>query len=80
MRFPAPTGLIDVNRVDVTVLATLPGFDPDMASRVVAARERLDGLRSTADLVVYADVPTEVTDQLADRLLFRPLDDMPPRT
>jgi hypothetical protein len=66
-------GLIDVNRVDVAVLATLPGFDPDMASRVVAARERFDGLRSTADLVVHADLPTEVADQLVDRLLFRPL-------
>jgi DNA uptake protein ComE-like DNA-binding protein len=73
-------GLIDVNRVDAAVLATLPGFDPDIASRVVAARERFDGLRSTADLVVHADVPTEVVDRLVDRLLFRPLDDLPPRT
>jgi DNA uptake protein ComE-like DNA-binding protein len=69
-------GLIDVNRVDVAVLATLPGFDPNMAMRVVAARDRFEGLRSIADLVVDADVPTDVADHLADRLLFRPLDDV----
>jgi hypothetical protein len=73
-------GLIDVNRVDVAVLATLPGFDPDIAARVVAARERFEGLRSSADLVLHADVPAEVADQLTDRLLFRPLGDLPPRT
>lgn len=72
-------GLIDVNRVDVAVLATLPGFDPDMAARVVAARQRLDGLRSTAALVVHADIPPEVADHIADRLLFRPLENLPPR-
>jgi hypothetical protein len=63
-------GLIDVNAVDGAVLATLPGFDAAMAERVVRARERLDGLRSAADLVVHADVPPEVVDQVADRLLF----------
>jgi hypothetical protein len=63
-------GLIDVNAVDGAVLATLPGFDPAMAERVVRARERLDGLRSAADLVVHADVPAEVVDAVADRLLF----------
>ena len=63
-------GLIDVNSVDPAVLATLPGFDVAMADRVVQARQRLDGLRSTADLVLHADVPPEVVDQIADRLLF----------
>lgn len=63
-------GLIDVNAVDAPVLATLPGFDAAMAERVVRARERLDGLRSAADLVVHADVPAEVADAVADRLLF----------
>jgi hypothetical protein len=63
-------GLIDVNVVDAAVLATLPGFDAPMAERVVQARQRLDGLRSAADLVVHADVPPEVVDQVADRLLF----------
>jgi hypothetical protein len=65
-------GLIDVNRVDVAVLATLPGFDGNIARRVVAARKRFEGLRSIADLVVHAEVPAGVADHLADRLLFRP--------
>ncbi|HKD96985.1 MAG TPA: hypothetical protein VKB69_05210 [Micromonosporaceae bacterium] len=71
-------GLIDVNRVDVGVLETMPGFDRDLADRVVAARQRFEGLGSLADLVVHADVPTEVAEHLADRLLFRPLDDVRP--
>jgi Helix-hairpin-helix motif len=68
-------GLIDINRVDAAVLATLPGIDGDMVARIVAARRRLEGMRSTADLVVHADIPPEVADQLADRLIFRPLHD-----
>jgi hypothetical protein len=44
-----------------------------MAERVVFARGRFDGLRSAADLVVHADIPNEVAERLADRLLFRPV-------
>lgn len=68
-------GLIDVNAVPATVLSSLPGFDPAMAERVVAARERHGGLHSGNELVVHADVPNRVVDKLADRLLFHPPDD-----
>lgn len=64
-------GLIDVNHVPAWVLADLPGFNAEMADRVVRARERLDGLRSVADLVVYADVPADVVAMLTDTLVFR---------
>jgi hypothetical protein len=63
-------GLIDINRVPSSVLAELPGFDQAMADRVVRARERFEGLRSGADLVVHAGVPTEVVERVSDRLLF----------
>jgi hypothetical protein len=66
-------GLVDVNRVAAQVLAELPGFTAAMADGVVSARDRLEGLSSTADLIVYADVPPEVAERLAPRLLFRPL-------
>jgi DNA uptake protein ComE-like DNA-binding protein len=67
-------GLVDVNRVDAAALSALPGFTAAMADRVVAARERFEGLRSDADLIVHADVPPEVVARLRERLLFRPLD------
>jgi hypothetical protein len=63
-------GLIDINQVPSSVLAELPGFDQAMADRVVRARERFEGLRSGADLVVHAGVPTEVVERVSDRLLF----------
>jgi hypothetical protein len=63
-------GLIDVNHVPDGVLASLPGLDLDMARRIVSARERLDGLRSPADLVVEAKVPSEVVDAVKDVLVF----------
>lgn len=70
-------GLVDINAVAAAVLAQLPGFDGAMADRVVSARERFDGLSSPADLVVHADVPNEVAEGLADRLLFRPISTSP---
>ncbi|HEX2355448.1 MAG TPA: helix-hairpin-helix domain-containing protein [Micromonosporaceae bacterium] len=67
-------GLIDVNRASADALARLPGFTASLAERVVTARERLEGLRSDADLIVHADVPPEVVSRLSDRLLYRPWD------
>jgi hypothetical protein len=66
----ADGGLVDVNHVSVGVLASLPGLDVDMARRIVNARERFDGLRSPADLIVEADIPSDVVDALKDVLVF----------
>jgi hypothetical protein len=66
-------GLIDVNAVPLWVLETTPGITSAIAKRIVEERTRRDGFKSSADLVVYADVPSEVVDQLGDILLFRPV-------
>jgi hypothetical protein len=67
-------GLVDVNEVPASVLATLPGFTPELAEEVVRARERVGGrLFSPEELVVYASLPPDVLDHARDRLLFRPL-------
>jgi Helix-hairpin-helix motif len=66
----ADGGLIDINHVPYTVLASLPGINVEMARRIVSARDSLDGLRSPADLVVDADVPSEVVDAVKDVLVF----------
>ncbi len=70
----ADGGLIDVNHVPDRVLCSLPGVNADMADRIVSARERLDGLRSPADLVVEANIPSDVVDALTDVLVF-PIDE-----
>lgn len=64
-------GLVDVNRASAATLAALPGFTTVMAQRVVAARERYGALTSSAELVVYAELPSEIVEELRDRLLFR---------
>jgi DNA uptake protein ComE-like DNA-binding protein len=66
----ADGGLVDVNHVSDGVLASLPGLDAEMARRIVSARERFDGLRSPADLVVEAGIPSDVVDALSDVLVF----------
>lgn len=63
-------GLIDVNHVPAWVLADLPGFTPELAERVVAARDRVDHLRCGADLVAHADVPADLVESLHDVLVF----------
>jgi hypothetical protein len=70
----ADGGLIDVNHVSDRVLCSLPGVNADMADRIVSARERLDGLRSPADLVVEANIPSDVVDALTEVLVF-PVDE-----
>lgn len=65
-------GLIDVNHVPVAVLAELPGMTPELAERIVAARDRPLGLSGVEDLVVYADVPSDLVEPLRDALVFRP--------
>ena len=63
-------GILDVNHVPADALAALPGFTPEVAARVVEAREECGGFTLLTELVVYADVPEELAEELADRLVF----------
>ena len=66
-------GLIDINEVSAVVLATLPGFDTELAEGVISARQRVGGRFFTAeDLLVIADVPSDVFERVRERLLVRP--------
>jgi hypothetical protein len=65
-------GIVDVNHAPVRVLAALPGFTPDLAARVADARERYGAFTLLQELEVYADIPEELANQLADRLIFLP--------
>ncbi|WP_251063672.1 MULTISPECIES: helix-hairpin-helix domain-containing protein [unclassified Streptomyces] len=50
-------GLIDVNHVPVAVLATLPGFTPELAERVARSRDEHHGFAFVQELEVYANLP-----------------------
>jgi hypothetical protein len=63
-------GLIDVNHAPVDVIATLPGFDRELARRVLAAREQLDGFSSLEDLGTVLDLPGDQVEDLRDHVVF----------
>ena len=63
-------GILDVNHVPADAFAALPGFTSELAARVVAARTECGGFTLIAELVAYADVPEDLAEELADRLVF----------
>ncbi|SEM23170.1 ComEA family DNA-binding protein [Streptacidiphilus jiangxiensis] len=65
-------GLADVNHAPAPVLAGLPGMTPEAADRIVAARGECGGFGSVAELEVWAELPAELAEELADRLVFLP--------
>jgi DNA uptake protein ComE-like DNA-binding protein len=65
-------GLIDVNHVPVEVIATLPGFDRELARRLLAAREQVDGFTSLEDLGTVLDLPGEKVEDLRRHVVFLP--------
>ncbi|MFP3987094.1 helix-hairpin-helix domain-containing protein [Streptomyces sp. E11-3] len=64
-------GLVDVNHVPAAILASLPGFTPELADRVVRVRDEHHGFELIEELSVYADLPGGLADELAERLIFR---------
>ncbi|MFF4507612.1 ComEA family DNA-binding protein [Streptomyces sp. NPDC001401] len=50
-------GLIDINHVPVAILATLPGFSPELAEQVARSRDEHHGFAFVQDLKVYANIP-----------------------
>ncbi|WP_370124529.1 helix-hairpin-helix domain-containing protein [Streptacidiphilus sp. MAP12-33] len=65
-------GLADVNHVPAPVLAGLPGMTPEAAARIVTTRGERGGFDSVAELEVWAELPRELADELADRVVFLP--------
>ncbi|MGW6891061.1 ComEA family DNA-binding protein [Streptomyces chartreusis] len=63
-------GLIDINHVPVAILATLPGFTPELAEQVARARDEHHGFAFVQELEVYANLPGVLADELAERLIF----------
>jgi DNA uptake protein ComE-like DNA-binding protein len=65
-------GVVDVNSVPVTVLATLPYVDEVMAEQIVVLREQLGGFQSIEDLGLVADLPARTVEALRTRAIFLP--------
>jgi hypothetical protein len=63
-------GLIDVNHVPAAILATLPGFTPELADRVIRVRDEHRAFTFVEELEAYANLPAGLADELAERLLF----------
>jgi DNA uptake protein ComE-like DNA-binding protein len=65
-------GLIDLNHAPAGVIACLPTFDVELAGRVVAARERVDGFSSIEDFGTVLDLPGSQVEHLRDHVVFLP--------
>jgi hypothetical protein len=69
----ADGGLVDLNRASAQAIASLPGFDANLAEKIVAHRAEVGGLTSAADLTITFDLAPTQLDDASERLLFIPL-------
>lgn len=65
-------GLIDVNTAPATVISGLPGLTPDVAQRLVTARDAAGGFSSLEEMVILADLPPTFVNAVGERLVLSP--------
>lgn len=65
-------GLVDINHAPPAALTRLPDVTPALADQIVSAREHHGGFSSTADLIVFTDLPPEVVEKFAEYAVFIP--------
>jgi Helix-hairpin-helix motif len=65
-------GLVDVNNAPASALATLPGVDDALATRIVELRARTNGFSSLEDFGSLLDLPADCVERLRDRAVFLP--------
>ncbi len=65
-------GLVDVNHVPPATLATLPGIDDALATRIVELRAELNGFASVHELGGLIDLDGNAVERLRDRVVFLP--------
>lgn len=66
-------GLIDINNAPAAVLATLPGVDHTLATKIVEARAATSGFSSIEDLGLALDLDGNLVETLRDDVVFLPL-------
>lgn len=65
-------GLVDVNNASAGAIATLPGIDEGLATRIVELRAELNGFASVHDLGGVVDLDGNAVERLHDRVVFLP--------
>ncbi len=63
-------GLLDINSASASALVEHGLLTPEEAEKTLAARERLGGLSSVDDLVLFGDVNPESAERLKERAVF----------
>lgn len=63
-------GLVDVNHAPAAILASLPGFTPELAEQIIRVRDERHGFAFVEELEAYAGLPEGLASELAERLLF----------
>lgn len=67
-------GLVDINHASASALAVLPGFDSEIAARIIELRSGGRGFSSLADLDLVLDLPQSDVQALRDKVVFVPRD------
>jgi hypothetical protein len=65
-------GVVDLNHAPAEIIACLPGFDAELACRLVDARERIHGFASLEDLGSLLDLPGDQVELLRDMVVLLP--------
>jgi hypothetical protein len=64
--------LVDLNHAPAEVIATLPNASPELADRIVSAREQIDGFSSLADLGAVLDLSGGEVESLRGHVVVLP--------
>ena len=63
-------GLVDVNHVSASALASVPGITDDLAGRIVRSRQAVGGYADLTDLSVTLGIPPPLLDESREFLVF----------
>ncbi|WP_373872258.1 helix-hairpin-helix domain-containing protein [Acrocarpospora phusangensis] len=61
-----------MNHASARAIGGIPGFTPDLADRIVAARAATGLFTSANELSVLLDLPVDLNDELAEYTIYLP--------
>ena len=65
-------GLVDLNHASADAISSLPGVGDELARRIVAVREDIDGFSSLEDLGLVLSLPAPTIDRMRARAVVLP--------
>jgi DNA uptake protein ComE-like DNA-binding protein len=65
-------GVVDLNHAPLDAISSLPSVGRELATRIVEARERIDGFASLEDMGSILDLAGDQVERLRDRVVFLP--------